>query len=83
MRKRRQSVPVEVTALDVTQVAQSIGIGESTVFRMWADGSLPFVLICGMRRTTRADLDQWLANLPRQTQAIDQVERELVTERLQ
>jgi excisionase family DNA binding protein len=57
---------VPVLALNNAQVAEAIGVSKRTVDSMWASGQLPYVLVRGKRRTTRADLERWLASLQRQ-----------------
>lgn len=71
---------IEPLALTVPQTAEALGLHPSTIFRMLASGDLPCVRIAGKQRVLRSDLVQWLERKPRQTQAMDQAEDELIAE---
>lgn len=76
-------IPVEPMAYTVAQTAEALGLSQSTVFDMLAKGELPCVRVRGKQRVLKTDLERWLQNLTRQTQAIDETEQELIGERIQ
>ena len=53
--------------LSVKQVAQALGIGERTVWRLSATGELPDAIRIGrLRRWRRSTLEAWLARAERE-----------------
>ncbi|MDX1964329.1 MAG: helix-turn-helix domain-containing protein [Pirellulales bacterium] len=63
LRQRIDAVPVDTLAVDAVDLAKLLAVSESTIRRWTASGTMPSVLIGGVRIYPLAEIRTWLSKL--------------------